>query len=254
MSNSHEYNVHAQAWQERMKSGNNYAHRFLEKPAMASHVPDLSGKRVLTLGCGSGEELDLLYAKGASQIVGIDISEELINLAKARYPQASFYVMGFEDLENFPEDSFDFVYSSLAMHYIPSWKPVLSALATLTTPYAQFLFSTHHPVKWGSAVTRGEQEDSFIMGYTRKKSGEVSIQGDYFKARQIQDTWFGNMKVEYWHRSFEDLFSDVLSSSFQLVGFYEPKAEEGAKEIAPSFYQTHQSIPLFCIFHLQKTF
>lgn len=252
MSNRQEYNAHAQAWQERLKKGNNYAHRFLEKPAMASHIPDLTGKRVLTLGCGSGEELDLLYAKGATSIVGIDISEELILRARQDYPHAVFHVLSLEMLDSLPESSFDFVYSSLAMHYIPSWEEVFRSLSKLTTPRAQFLFSTHHPVKWGAQVTRGPQEDSFIMGYTRTKDGQVTIQGDYFNNRLIQDVWFGNMAVEYWHRPFEALFSDILTSDFKLVGFYEPKSEEGSKDVAPAFYCTHQQIPLFCIFHLEK--
>ena len=51
------YNQHAAQWAERLRSGNNPAHRFLEKPAMYAKLPDLTGQRVLCIGCGSGEEI-----------------------------------------------------------------------------------------------------------------------------------------------------------------------------------------------------
>jgi len=50
------YNCHAVILAERMRSGKNLSHDFLEKPAMYKKLPNLKDKNVLCIGCGSGEE------------------------------------------------------------------------------------------------------------------------------------------------------------------------------------------------------
>src|SRR5512138_2370710 len=46
-------------------------------------IPDLDGKKVLELGCGSGHTLAYLReAKNASELWGLDISEEQIRFTK----------------------------------------------------------------------------------------------------------------------------------------------------------------------------
>jgi SAM-dependent methyltransferase len=51
---------------------------------------DLSGKTVVDLGCGSGENLIPLVHRGA-HVVGLDLSPELIDLARARLAEASLH-------------------------------------------------------------------------------------------------------------------------------------------------------------------
>jgi cyclopropane fatty-acyl-phospholipid synthase-like methyltransferase len=48
---------------------------------------DVAGKHVLELGCGSGENTVPLCQRGA-HVLGIDVSSELIALAKQRLRQA----------------------------------------------------------------------------------------------------------------------------------------------------------------------
>lgn len=48
------YNGYAAKWAQKLRSGNNYAHTFLEKPAMYKKLPNLKGKSVLCIGCGTG--------------------------------------------------------------------------------------------------------------------------------------------------------------------------------------------------------
>ena len=147
------YSNYAQQWAERMRSGKNIAHEYLEKPAMYGKLPDLTGLDVLCIGCGTGEECHYLKSLGARRVVGIDISEGLIEYAKKSYPELEFKIMDMEHLD-FTTESFDFVYSSLVMHYIDSWKSVLGAISKVLKRGGRFLFSTHHPAKWGAEKTR----------------------------------------------------------------------------------------------------
>lgn len=248
------YDALAKEWSERLKAGDNPAHRFLEKPAMQAKLPDLTGKRVFCIGCGSGEEVLLLRGQGAAAIHAIDVSENLLAIARAQFPDVEFCCRSMTDHQPYPDDYFDFVYSSLTLHYADDWRPILQEVARLLRPGGRMLFSTHHPVKWGAAVTRGGGADSFMMGYERPKRGAPTVMGDYFSPRQISDTWFGNMAVQYWHRSLTDILRDVQASGLTLCDFIEPRPTKEAQVEAPSFDAIHSRIPLFLILELGKPF
>src|SRR5690242_5479118 len=58
---------------------------------MARYVlaqPLCAGKRVLDIACGEGYGTSFLKSSGAASVVGIDISEEAIAAANARFGQA----------------------------------------------------------------------------------------------------------------------------------------------------------------------
>ena len=86
------YDDRAREWAERIRSDNNFAHTYLEKPAMYRELPNLKGKSVLCIGCGNGEECAHLLKLGAKRVVGIDLSKELIRIAKEGYPAIGFRV------------------------------------------------------------------------------------------------------------------------------------------------------------------
>ena len=245
------YSNYAEQWATRMRSGENTAHEYLEKPAMYKLLPDLNGKSVLAIGCGTGEECAHLKSLGASKVVGIDVSEGLIEYARKSYPDIEFHVMDMEQIKL--DEKFDFVYSSLVMHYVESWGKTLDSISAVMKDGATFLFSTHHPATWGAQRTRTENERTSLLGYKKqKKNQECEVVGDYLNTRKINDVWFGNFDVSYYHRSLESIMADIFKSEFKIVDFAEPKAIPTVKEKDKVFYEIHDKIPLFMIFALQK--
>jgi len=246
------YNNYAEQWAKRMRSGKNNAHEYLEKPAMYGKLPDLTGLNVLCIGCGTGEECEHLKSLGANKVVGVDISEGLINYAKKSYPDLEFQVMDMENLDFSPE-SFDFVYSSLVMHYVDSWDNTLDSISKILKKGGSFIFSTHHPVWWSAERTRTDKERTSILGYKKiKETNSCEVYGDYLNTRKIDDVWFGDFKVSYVHRSIEEILKDILKSNFELIDYLEPKAIEKCKNIDPVFWEIHQKIPIFMIFELKN--
>lgn len=246
------YDNYAEKWATHMRSGKNIAHEYLEKPAMYGKLPDLTGLDVLCIGCGTGEECQHLKSLGARRVVGVDISEGLIEYAKKSYPELEFKVMDMEHLD-FTAESFDFVYSSLVMHYIDSWESVLSAIFKVLKKEGKFLFSTHHPAKWGAEKTRIGKERTALLGYKKFKDlGTCEVCGDYLNTRKIDDIWFGDFKVSFIHRSMQEILRDILKSNLELVDYLEPKAIEKCKDVDWAFWEIHQKIPLFMIFELIK--
>jgi SAM-dependent methyltransferase len=245
------YDDYARKWVKRMRDGDNVAHDYLEKPAMYNKIPDLDGKSVLCVGCGSGEECDHLKSLGAAEVVGIDLSEGLLEIAKESYPGIEFHLMDMESI-GLPESSFDFAYSSLVMHYIDNWQATLKGLYRVLKPGCRFLLSTHHPTFNGMEIVKEKNGWSRYLGRTKKTNGEIKIYGDYFKECLIDDRWFGDFDVSYYHRSMEAVMKDICRSGFQIIDFLEPKPVEAVRDIDPAFYEIHQRLPLFMIFELEK--
>lgn len=86
-------------------------------------LPPGSGpRRALEIGCGPGR-LMLPLAPHFTEIHGVDISEEMIRLARRRLsgaPNAFAHHAPASDLRAFPDESFDFVYSYAVFQHIPA--------------------------------------------------------------------------------------------------------------------------------------
>jgi len=245
------YDAYALKWAEKMRNGGNTVHTYLEKPAMHKKLPPLKDKVVLCIGCGTGEECAYLKSLGAKKVVGIDISKGLIDIAKKSYPHIEFHVMDMEKLR-FRPASFDFVYSSLTMHYVKDWTKTLSNVRAVLKPNKSFLFSTYHPIKSGTAIKRSKKKYSFLMGFEKNKSNQGKIFGDYFTTRKINDIWFDELRVAYYHRSFSAIMHDILKSRFIISDIIEPQPIKSLAKKWPYFYRVRSKIPIFIIFKLTK--
>jgi len=89
-------------------------------PADIKKLADLAkkGERILDSGCANGRLYEALKDKDIDYF-GIDFSEDLIAIAKEKYPEAKFLVSNTLNLP-FPENFFDKVYSISVLHHIPS--------------------------------------------------------------------------------------------------------------------------------------
>ena len=150
-NNINDYDKFAEKRQQDLINGMKPSHRFVEKPMMKSMLPDLKNKKILMLGCGTGEESKLLETFGASskQLIGIDLSNKSIEIAKNTYPDIEFVV---GDMNNLPfeNECFDFVYSSLAIHYNATPEKTYKEVYRVLKPDGLFLFSVGHPLRWSS--------------------------------------------------------------------------------------------------------
>lgn len=66
--------------------------------ALLNIAGDLSGKTLLDFGCGKGDFYGFIKEKDISvNYCGIDINENLISLAKSKYPEAEFLSLDMEE-------------------------------------------------------------------------------------------------------------------------------------------------------------
>jgi SAM-dependent methyltransferase len=118
-----------------------------EWPAIQALLPDLQNSRVVDLGCGFGWFCRWARRAGAAEVLGLDVSENM--LARARADTADTAVRYIRaDLENLdlPEASFDLAYSSLALHYVVHLAPLLVVVHRALVPGGSLVFSVEHPI------------------------------------------------------------------------------------------------------------
>lgn len=90
-----------------------------------------TGKKVLEVGCGTGLFTEK-FARSGAQIIAVDISEELIQLAKKKNlpaNQVRFMVRRFEDCE--VEGPFDAVIGSSILHHLEVQQALIRIYALL---------------------------------------------------------------------------------------------------------------------------
>ncbi len=125
-----------------------------EKPALFSLAPDLAGKAVLDLGCGYGENCAEFKRLGASRVVGIDISERMLEVSKKENTGIEFIRADMSNLSCI-DGRFDVVFSSLAVHYIKDFNSFIAGVYGLLVDGGIFMFSQEDlPSKKFSSLSR----------------------------------------------------------------------------------------------------
>jgi len=248
------YDKYAKEWGERKNKidGSTIYHLYLEKPAMYGKLPSLKEKTVLCLGCGTGEENEFIHTLGAKRVVGVDISSGLIEIAKKAYPHLEFQVMDIEKLD-FPDGSFDFVFSSLTMHYLKDWIETLKRVHNTLKEGGTFLFSMTHPFFSATMLKDDAEQKSRILGYKDiKNTNDCETYGDYLNPSMREVTINKDLKVTNYHHPLSTIIKEITSSGFELLDIVEPKALIPSKESFPKFWEIHQKIPEFIVFELKK--
>lgn len=114
----------------------------LEQPAMSKLLPDVCGKSVLDLGCGFGHNCIDFVKRGATNVVGIDISEKMLYVAEKEFSdeKITYLNMSMTDISRLTQ-KFDLIYSSLAFHYVNDFEKFAKDIYSLLNVGGYLLFS-----------------------------------------------------------------------------------------------------------------
>jgi len=82
-------------------------------------LPDSA--RILDVGCGSGVPISAYFVSTNCKVTGIDISVEMLKLARQNVPSADFIEMDMCD-SNFPDEEFDGITAIYSFFHVPKEK------------------------------------------------------------------------------------------------------------------------------------
>lgn len=117
----------------------------LEERHLRSILLNVAGGNVLDLGCGTGRGLARLLARGASSVVGIDLSAAMLSVAQGRASIRDRLVLANGLQLPFQCSAFDFVLSSFALNHIKDLQALAQELARTMKLEGRLLISEMHP-------------------------------------------------------------------------------------------------------------
>jgi ubiquinone/menaquinone biosynthesis C-methylase UbiE len=141
-------------------------------------------KKVLDLGCGDGRYALTIRELGASQVIGIDVSEKMIDLARKNTAQDSNIILMVADGRNIPveDGSMDLVFSNFVIHYFSDTKEIFTEIyrvlknggsfigtfnVTDVEPGFEYLYNSMMPIRLG------HNDESIIVQNLIKSKEEI---------------------------------------------------------------------------------
>lgn len=212
----------------RIRAQKNNYNDLLEQPMMRALLPELSGKTVLDLGCGYGRNCADAAARGARRVVGIDLSERMLEVARRENtgPKIVYRRMDIGRAGELAE-RFDLVYSSLAFHYVRDFPALVRTLAELLCPGGTLLFSQEHPVV---TAPRGDHPS-----WVRDADGnpQAFLLSDYNRPGRRESHWIVD-GVVVWHRTMGEIVTALAQGGFRIDTLWEASPDEAALAADPS--------------------
>lgn len=227
---------------KKLRSNQYSANNLEEKPALFSLAPDLTGKAVLDLGCGYGENCAEFKSRGASKVLGIDISEKMLDVAVKENPDIDFIRADMSDL-SFIKDKFDIVFSSLAVHYIEDFSAFVKGVYDLLSPDGYFIFSQEHPLTTAPITGASWARDDIgnVLHYKLT---------DYARGGKRNTKWIVE-GVEKYHRTFSEIINSLCEAGFTIERMLEPIPTKETIKIDKN-WEKHLHKPNFLLIKAKK--
>lgn len=178
-------------------------------------LPDFTSKEVLDLGCGFGWHCRYAIENGAKSVIGVDISEKMLNKARQinNLKGIEYIRIPLEDV-SYPAEKFDIVLSSLTFHYIKSFDTMSRHIYQWLKPGGHFVFSVEHPV----FTAYGTQD--WIYGENNEKL--FWPVDNYFIEGKRKATFLGEEVIKY-HRTLTTYINSLLKQGFTINEITEPQ-------------------------------
>jgi SAM-dependent methyltransferase len=203
------WNEGAESWIEFVRSGKNYYSEYLNGPALKRMVGEVEGEKVLDVGCGEGC-FSRFFAKAGAEVIGIDLSDALIKAAveeEERHPLGvKYFVADAAHLDVLESESFDVVFSYMALMDIRDYEGAISEAARVLKKGGRFVVLIEHPCFSFGRVFDGKA----VSGWETRSCEDGSKEYLYY--------WIADYLIR--HSYTVEWKHDRLSSSFVTTGFH----------------------------------
>jgi SAM-dependent methyltransferase len=179
---------------------------------------DVTDKRVLDIGTGSGANAVALARQGA-HVIAIDRSDAQLGtarkLASATEVRVEWHECDAADLAFLRADSIDLVLAAAVIGEVEDLDRLLRQVHRVLRPGAPFVFSYDHPM--ALAVGReGAAPGSLPLG-------TLEVRRSYFDAQPVETEYEGE-RIRVWPRTIADVFSSLHRAGYRVEQLLEPES------------------------------
>jgi ubiquinone/menaquinone biosynthesis C-methylase UbiE len=191
---------------------------------------DVTGRRALDVACGQGIAARALARAGATSVVGLDITEPLLDAARveeATDPLGITYLHGdAQRLDGVPDGSVDVVTCQLALMDIPDLDATVRAVVRVLVPGGVFAAVISHPCFLAAFAETG----TAASGDPARVVGRYLTEGFWRSPNP-----HGVRRVGHWSRTLSTYLNAFVAAGFVLERFAEPRATGGYAEDQPVY-------------------
>lgn len=202
---------------------------------------DVTGKKMLEIGCGSGHSLKYHADRQAEELWGLDMSHKQLENAK-RYLDEYNYApklicSPMEEDCGIPENYFDIVYSIYAVGWATDINGLFKRIASYLKKDGVFIFSWKHP----------------LNGCTSLNEEELIIHNSYFD-ESWQSMIVDDMEILLANRKISTYINAMVNAGFIIERMVEQTNDEtlNASGTISDKTKKAQKIPLSFVFKARK--
>jgi SAM-dependent methyltransferase len=208
---------------------------YYERPATLELAGDVTGRRILDAGCGSGPLFAELRERGAD-VSGFDSSPGMVEQARRRLgDDADLRVVDLAGPLPYADDEFDDVIASLVLHYLRDWEPTLAEVRRVLKTGGRLIISVDHP---------------FAINLLHRQAGP---RPDYFATHNWTEEWtMGGQtaQLSFWNRPLHAMTDAFTAAGFRISVINEPHPVPAAREVYPDDFHILDTFPSFLFFVL----
>ncbi|MFJ4632858.1 class I SAM-dependent methyltransferase [Streptomyces sp. NPDC088847] len=235
-SKANDYDGFAEAYAAANET--NLVNAYYERPAMLALAGDVTGRRILDAGCGSGPLFAALRERGA-MVSGFDASAGMLELARQRLGDgADLQVADLGSPLPYADGTFDDVVASLVLHYLEDWGPALAELRRILRPGGRLIASVDHP---------------FAVNLIHREAGREA-ECNYFETTNWTVEWTvggHTALVSRWNRPLHAMVEAFTRAGFRITVISEPEPDPAAREMFPEAIAAQSRFLCFLFFVLQ---
>jgi ubiquinone/menaquinone biosynthesis C-methylase UbiE/ADP-ribose pyrophosphatase YjhB (NUDIX family) len=181
---------------------------------------DVSGKRVIVLGCGGGQDCIVLAKQGAT-VIGIDLSDKQIEYGRRLAERESVLVTlvqgSVEELRGIDDETQDLALSIHALNYVERIDRAFAEAHRVLRRGSAFVIILHHPFDVCL-------DDTPPYGVTKSYWEEqLDWQWDFSEAKVTA-------RMRSWYRTIGEWLSMLIDAGFRVERLLEPPPREEVRD------------------------
>lgn len=241
------------AYENFTEDENSYSYT-IEWPCIKKMLPCLQGKKILDLGCGTGRFDFLFEEENPACILGIDISEQMLRIAKEksgiRQSKVEFMKGDISNFNKYIAGKYDFIFSSTTIHYINDLNGLFRNIYNALDEEGICIISMMHPIYTAQYPIdkNGEfpSDDEWIVRYLDKRN-RAYIQPWIEYNESIE-----NSLSSSYHYTFGDYINAIISAGLKIERVEEPYPPEKWKQNNNDRYNSFIETPSYMIIRLSR--